>query len=49
VTVNEPVEIRVDDSDDRLVRLERLAKLREQGALTESEFRAEKARILGEG
>ena len=59
VTVNEPVELSIgealqglaggDGDDDRISQLERLAKLREQGALTESEFQAEKARILGEG
>jgi putative oligomerization/nucleic acid binding protein len=33
-------------TDDRLERLERLAKLRESGALTDAEFEAEKARLL---
>jgi hypothetical protein len=33
--------------DDRIEELERLAKLRESGALTEAEFEREKARILG--
>jgi Short C-terminal domain len=33
--------------DDRLRRLERLAELREKGVLTEEEFAAEKARVLG--
>jgi Short C-terminal domain len=33
--------------DDRLEDLERLAKLRESGALSEEEFEREKARILG--
>jgi hypothetical protein len=33
--------------DDRLVQLERLAKLKESGALSEEEFEREKARILG--
>jgi hypothetical protein len=33
--------------DDRLAELERLAKLKESGALTEEEFEREKARILG--
>jgi Short C-terminal domain len=33
--------------DDRLGRLERLADLREKGVLTEEEFAAEKARVLG--
>ena len=51
VTVNEPVEVDLGGrpSDDRISQLERLAKLRDQGALTDSEFQAEKARILGEG
>jgi hypothetical protein len=35
-----------DDAGDRIARLERLAKLRESGALSETEFEAEKARIL---
>jgi hypothetical protein len=34
--------------DDRVAQLERLAKLKESGALTEQEFEREKARILGE-
>ncbi len=33
--------------DDRVAKLERLAKLKESGALSESEFEAEKTRILG--
>ena len=33
--------------DDRLEELERLAKLKESGALTQEEFEREKARILG--
>ncbi len=33
--------------DDRIAELERLAKLKESGALTEEEFEREKARILG--
>jgi hypothetical protein len=32
--------------NDRIARLERLQKLREEGALTESEFEVEKAKIL---
>ena len=35
-------------SDDVLTQLERLAALRDSGALTESEFRAQKRRLLGE-
>jgi hypothetical protein len=50
VTVNEPVEVSLDGrgGGDRISQLERLAKLREQGVLTDSELQAEKARILGE-
>jgi hypothetical protein len=33
--------------DDVLARLERLGKLRESGVLTEAEFSAQKARLLG--
>jgi hypothetical protein len=33
--------------DDRLAQLERLAKLKDSGALSEEEFEREKARILG--
>ena len=33
--------------DDRVAQLERLAKLKESGALTEEEFEREKARLLG--
>ena len=36
-----------DDDDDRIEELERLAKLKDSGALTEEEFDREKARILG--
>jgi Short C-terminal domain len=35
------------DSDDRIEQLERLAKLRESGALSAAEFEAEKRRVLG--
>jgi hypothetical protein len=37
------------DEDERLVRLERLASLHEKGVLTDEEFAAEKARLLGGG
>ena len=53
VTVDEPVHVSVEDmiqgavGGDRISQLERLAELREQGVLTDSEFQAEKARILG--
>jgi len=33
--------------DDRVALLERLAKLREQGVLTDAEFEAQKRQILG--
>ena len=36
----------VKQNGDRISRLERLQKLREEGALTESEFEVEKAKIL---
>ena len=35
------------DEDARLERLERLASLRDKGILTDEEFAAEKARLLG--
>jgi hypothetical protein len=38
----------VGGGDDHVAQLERLAKLKESGALTELEFEREKARILGE-
>ncbi len=38
-----------DDDDARLRRLAQLAELREKGALTDEEFAAEKARVLGNG
>src|SRR5215207_1896757 len=37
----------VSDDDARLVRLERLGSLRDKGILTDQEFAAEKARLLG--
>jgi hypothetical protein len=39
----------VDEEESRLRRLERLAELREKGVLTDEEFAAEKARVLGNG
>jgi hypothetical protein len=39
----------VSDDDSRLERLERLGALREKGILTDEEFAAEKARLLGGG
>lgn len=36
-----------EEMDDRLGQLERLTKLHEQGALTDAEFEAQKAQILG--
>jgi hypothetical protein len=38
-----------DREEARLGRLERLASLRDKGVLTEDEFAAEKARVLGDG
>jgi hypothetical protein len=38
-----------DSEGARLVRLERLANLHEKGVLTDEEFAAEKARVLGDG
>ncbi|MGE0068558.1 MAG: SHOCT domain-containing protein [Solirubrobacterales bacterium] len=37
----------LNDDDARLARLERLGELREKGILTDAEFAAEKARLLG--
>ena len=39
----------LSEEDARLARLERLASLREKGVLTDEEFAAEKARLLGGG
>jgi hypothetical protein len=39
----------LDQEDTRLRRLERIGELRDKGILTEAEFAAEKARILGGG
>ena len=44
-----PAESATNDEDNRLHRLERLAELREKGVLTDEEFAAEKARVLGGG
>jgi hypothetical protein len=38
-----------DDDTERFEQLERLARLREGGALTDEEFEAEKRRVLGGG
>jgi hypothetical protein len=38
-----------DEADTRLRRLTQLTELRDKGALTEEEFAAEKARVLGDG
>jgi hypothetical protein len=38
-----------DEEDDRLERLKKLGELKASGVLTESEFEAEKAKILAEG
>jgi Short C-terminal domain len=44
-----PPEAAGDEEDNRLRRLERLAELRDKGVLSEEEFAAEKARVLGGG
>jgi hypothetical protein len=44
--VGETVSPGTADSEDAIAQLERLAKLRASGALTEEEFAAEKQRIL---
>jgi len=38
-----------EDENSRLGRLERLAELHGKGVLTDDEFAAEKARVLGDG
>jgi Short C-terminal domain len=43
-----PTQVVENGEDARLARLERLAELREKGILTDEEFAAEKARLLGE-
>jgi Short C-terminal domain len=37
----------VDDTTDKLAQLKQLGELKDQGVLTDEEFQAEKARILG--
>lgn len=44
-----PPEAAADEEDSRLRRLERLAELRDKGVLSDEEFAAEKARVLGGG
>ena len=39
----------LDQEDTRLQRLERIGELRDRGVLSDEEFAAEKARILGDG
>jgi hypothetical protein len=41
-----PADAHPDEASDPVVRLQRLAELREQGLLTEDEFIAEKRNIL---
>jgi len=41
-----PADAGRDETNDPVVRLQRLAELREQGVLTEDEFAAEKRNIL---
>lgn len=45
----EPPEGAGEDEDNRLRRLERLAELHDKGVLSDEEFAAEKARVLGGG
>jgi hypothetical protein len=45
----EPTAVALGDEDARLQRLEKLGELREKGILTDEEFVAEKARLLGSG
>ena len=42
-----PPPVAGDSADDDLAKLERLGQLKAQGILTEEEFAAEKAKILG--
>jgi hypothetical protein len=46
-TAPAPAPAAAPPDDDRLARLQQLADLRSSGVLTEEEFAAEKARILG--
>jgi hypothetical protein len=48
-TAERPPEGAGDEEDNRLRRLERLAELRDKGVLSDEEFAAEKARVLGGG
>ncbi len=47
VTPSQPPQAGGQGVDDRVALLERLARLRQQGALTEAEFEAQKKQILG--
>lgn len=42
-----PQEVKAEDNEDTLAKLERLAALHEKKALTDEEFKAAKAKILG--
>ena len=42
----EPADAHADEASDPVVRLQRLAELREQGLLTDEEFAAEKRNII---
>lgn len=43
----QPAQAPVDDTDDQIAQLEKLADLQKQGIITPEEFAAKKAQILG--
>ncbi len=43
----QPVQAPVEDTDDQIAQLEKLADLQKQGIITPEEFAAKKAQILG--
>ena len=47
-TQPQPQQVQQDNSQDVVSQLERLAKLKEQGVLTDEEFAQQKAKILGQ-
>ena len=47
VTYTKPQQAAPDPQEDMISQLERLGALRDQGILTEEEFQAQKAKILG--
>jgi Short C-terminal domain len=42
-----PAPVAADDGDDMLAQLEKLGELRDKGILTDEEFAAQKAKLLG--